>query len=136
MNVPLSARFLLVDDEEEYIRTLSERLEMRGLTSDVVLNGADALAYLAEHEIEVVVLDLRMPGIDGIETLRQIKKSHPRVEVIIATGHGGESEQKAAMQLGAFAYLSKPVDIEILSNTLLKASQVARAPVEEERALE
>jgi DNA-binding NtrC family response regulator len=136
VSVPVSSRFLLVDDEEEYIRTLSERLEMRGLASDVVLNGIDALAYLAEHEVEVVVLDLRMPGIDGVETLRRIKKSHPRVQVIIATGHGGESEKKATMQLGAFAYLSKPVDIETLAKTMLKASEAARTPGEEDRALE
>lgn len=109
---------------------------MRGLTSDVVLSGAAALTHLAQHEAEVVVLDLRMPGIDGIETLRRIKKSHPTVQVIIATGHGGESEKQAAMQLGAFAYLNKPVDIEVLSETMLKASQAARASGEEDQALE
>jgi DNA-binding NtrC family response regulator len=136
MSVPTSARYLLVDDEEEYIMTLSERLEMRGLTSAVVLNGTDALEHLAQHEVEVVVLDLRMPGIDGIETLRRIKKGHPGVQVIIATGHGGESEEKAAMQLGAFAYLNKPVDIETLAKTMLEASQVARGSGEEDPALE
>jgi two-component system response regulator CpxR len=117
------ARFLLVDDEEEYVTTVAERLEIRGLRSDVVLSGEAALAYLERHEPDVVVLDLRMPGIDGIETLQRIKRSHPRVEVIIATGHGSEKEERAAMQLGAFAYLQKPVDIDVLCRTMERAGR-------------
>lgn len=111
----MPARFLLVDDEEDYITTLSERLEMRGLGADVVHDGAGALSYLARHEPEVVVLDIRMPGIDGIEVLRRIKRDHPSVEVVMATGHGSAVEEKIARELGAFAYLNKPVDIEVLS---------------------
>ena len=123
----MPARFLLVDDEVDYITTLRERLELRGLSADVVHDGAAALAYLARHEPDVVVLDIRMPGLDGIEVLRRIKRDHPGVEVVMATGHGGTAEEEVARSLGAFAYFSKPVDIAVLSSTMEQASR-ARHP--------
>jgi len=122
------ARYLLVDDEEEYVTTVAERLEIRGLRTDVVFSGEAALAYLERHDPEAVVLDLRMPGMDGMETLQRIKRDRPWVEVIIATGHGSEKEERAAMQLGAFAYLQKPVDIEVLSKTMERAGRQRRSP--------
>jgi DNA-binding NtrC family response regulator len=122
----MPAKFLLVDDEEDYINTLSERLELRGLGADVVHDGAGALSYLARHEPDVVVLDIRMPGMDGIEVLRQIKRDHPTVEVVMATGHGSAVEEKLARQLGAFAYFGKPVDIAELSATMKEASAARR----------
>ena len=70
-----------------------------------------------------MILDLRMPGIDGIEVLRQVKKSKPGIEVIILTGHGSDADRKLCMELGAFAYLQKPVDIDVLSSTLKKANE-------------
>ena len=73
-----------------------------------------------------MVLDLKMPGIDGLEVLRQVKKSHPETEVIILTGHGSEKEEELAIELGAFAYLQKPIDIDKLSETMKNAYKKIR----------
>jgi len=123
VDVELPSRVLLVDDEREFVQTLSERLSMRDLGSVAVYDGEQALSFVEEEEPEVIVLDLRMPGIDGIEVLRRIKADHPDIEVIILTGHGSEKDQEVCMELGAFAYLQKPVDIEKLSETMKAAYQ-------------
>lgn len=115
------SKILLVDDEREFVHTLSERLQARHLEAAVVYDGEEALSFVASDEPEVMVLDLKMPGIDGIEVLRQVKRDHPDVEVIILTGHGSKKEEDLAMQLGAFAYLRKPVDIELLTKTMQEA---------------
>ena len=114
-------KVLLVDDEEEFVKTLAERIEMRDVKSDIALNGEEALKAMDEDLPDVMVLDLKMPGIDGFEVLKRIKKDHPEIEVIILTGHGTDADEERCMKLGAFAYLQKPVDIEILSDTLKKA---------------
>ena len=114
-------RFLLVDDEKEYIQTLSDRLQTRDLNSAVAYDGEEALSHIEKNEPDVMVLDLKMPGVDGMEVLRKVKKERPHVEVIILTGHGCEQDKISAMELGAFAYLEKPVDIEILTETMKKA---------------
>jgi len=115
------SKILLVDDEREFVHTLSERLQARNLEAAVVYDGEEALSFVASDEPEVMVLDLKMPGIDGIEVLRRVKRDHPKVEVIILTGHGSKKEEEIAMQLGAFAYLRKPVDIELLTSTMKRA---------------
>jgi two-component system, OmpR family, response regulator CpxR len=112
---------LLVDDEREFVQTLSERLQMRDMGAAVAYDGDSALKLVNEDEPEVMILDLKMPGIDGFEVLKRIKKDHPEIEVIILTGHGTDADEELCMKLGAFAYLQKPVDIEILSATLQKA---------------
>lgn len=114
-------RVLLVDDEKEFVHTLSERLEARDLGAAVAYNGEDALSFVESEPPEVMVLDLKMPGIDGLEVLRRVKLEHPEVEVIILTGHGSEVEEARARELGAFAYLQKPVDIELLAQTMRDA---------------
>jgi CheY-like chemotaxis protein len=116
-------KVLLVDDETDYVQTLSERLQMREFGTAVAYNGEEAISMVKVDEPEVMVLDLRMPGIDGMEVLRKLKNEHPEVEVIILTGHGTEQDQELAMQLGAFAYLEKPVDIEKLSQIMKEAYQ-------------
>jgi len=132
------SKILLVDDEREFVHTLSERLQARNLEAAVVYDGEEALSFVASDEPEVMVLDLKMPGIDGIEVLRRVKRDHPRVEVIILTGHGSKKEEETAMQLGAFAYLRKPVDIELLTRTMKEAyrkigkpPRMGRPPAEE-----
>lgn len=117
------ARVLLVDDEREFVQTLSERLLLRDMGSAVAYDGESALEMLQEDEPEVMILDLKMPGIDGMEVLRRVKETQPEIEVIILTGHGNESDKETCMQLGAFAYLQKPVDIDILSDTMKKANE-------------
>jgi CheY-like chemotaxis protein len=116
-----SPRFLLVDDEREFVQTLSDRLQTRDLSSTIAYDGEEALSQIEKDEPDVMVLDLKMPGIDGMDVLRKVKKERPHVEVIILTGHGSEKDKALAMELGAFAYLEKPVDIEILSKTMKDA---------------
>jgi CheY-like chemotaxis protein len=120
------SRVLLVDDEREFAQTLSERLQMRDVGSAVAYDGESALRMVKDDEPDVMILDLKMPGIDGIEVLRRVKNTNPHVEVIILTGHGSDEDCKTCMELGAFAYLQKPVDIEALSETLKKANEKAR----------
>jgi two-component system response regulator CpxR len=115
-------KLLLVDDEREFVHTLSERLQMRDMTSAVTYDGESALDLVDEDEPEVMILDLKMPGIDGIEVLRKVKQTRPEIEVIILTGHGSEADRETCMSLGAFAYLQKPVDFEVLTETLRKAN--------------
>ncbi|MBI9110918.1 response regulator [Maridesulfovibrio ferrireducens] len=121
MDFELPSRVLLVDDEREFVQTLSERLLMRDLGSHVVYDGEAALDLVKDDEPEVMILDLKMPGIDGIEVLRRVKTTRPNIEVIILTGHGSDQDKKVCMELGAFAYLHKPVDIDVLSTTLKEA---------------
>jgi len=120
------SKILLVDDEREFVQTLSERLMMRDLGSAVAYDGESALEVAREDEPDVMILDLKMPGIDGIEVLRRIKKTQPEIEVIILTGHGSEADKTICMQLGAFAYLQKPVDIDELSATIKAAHEQIR----------
>ncbi len=114
-------KILLVDDEKEFVETLSERLNTRNLKSSIAYDGEQALEMIEKEIPDVIVLDLQMPGIDGIETLRRVKQSHPEVEVIILTGHGSEREQVAAEDLGVFAYLHKPVNVNELTQVMKEA---------------
>jgi two-component system, OmpR family, response regulator CpxR len=119
----MPSKILLVDDEREFVQTLSERLLMRDMGSAVAYDGESALEVAREDEPDVMILDLKMPGIDGIEVLRRVKASQPDIEVIILTGHGSEADKQLCMQLGAFAYLQKPVDVEELSATIKRANE-------------
>ncbi len=114
-------KVLMVDDEEDFITTLSERMKMRDVDSDVALDGEQALQRVQDDIPDVMVLDLKMPGIDGLEVLRRVRKAYPQIPVVILTGHGSEKDEAEARRLGAFAYLQKPVDIEKLVQTLRKA---------------
>ncbi len=127
--VPLPAKVLLVDDERDFVEALSERLQMRDYSSAAVYDGEGALSILEEDEPDVMVLDLKMPGMDGLEVLRRVRKKHPNVEVIVLTGHGSEETARLCMELGACAYLEKPVDIDKLT----KAMQEAHKKVEESK---
>ena len=120
-NVELPPKILLVDDEKEFIETLSERLQTRDLTPTIAYGGEEAIDLVDKDQPDVMVLDLMMPGIGGIETLRRIKRSHPKIEVIILTGHGSENEEQLAAELGAFAYLQKPVNIDRLAQVMRDA---------------
>ncbi|MGC9965444.1 MAG: response regulator [Syntrophobacteraceae bacterium] len=127
--VPLPSKVLLVDDERDFVEALSERLQMRDYSSAAVYGGEEALSIIEEDEPDVMVLDLKMPGIDGLEVLRRVKEKHPNVEVIVLTGHGSEEAARLCLELGACAYLEKPVDIDKLT----KAMQEARRKVKESK---
>ncbi len=124
-------KLLLVDDEREFVHTLSERLLMREIGSAVVYDGEQALAFVEEDEPDVMVLDLKMPGIDGLEVLRRVKAAHPQIQVIILTGHGSKEDERNCMDAGAFAYLQKPVDIDILTRLLEQARAGNQGHVQE-----
>jgi len=121
-------KILLVDDEKQFVLTLSERLETRNLGSAIAYDGEEALSILEVDAPDVMVLDLRMPGIDGLEVLRRVKREKPTVEVIILTGHGSEQEKTQALELGAFAYLEKPVNIDVLAETMKHAYGKVKKP--------
>jgi DNA-binding response OmpR family regulator len=112
---------LLVDDEKEYVTTLAERMHMRGFEPEVAFSGEQALEILENSIPDIIVLDLKMPGIDGLEVLRRVKKSHPQIQVIILTGHGSERDEAAARRWGAFDHLQKPVDINDLVSVMERA---------------
>jgi DNA-binding response OmpR family regulator len=114
-------KVMLVDDEEEFVSTLSGRMKKRGFSSSVAFTGEQALQFVDDQVPDVMVLDLKMPGIDGMEVLKRVKKAYPEVEVIILTGHGSEKNRKEALSMGAFGYLQKPVRIDELITHIINA---------------
>jgi len=114
-------KILLVDDEEEFVTTLAERLELRGLQARTALNGEDALHMIEAETPRIVILDVMMPGLGGFEVLRRIKAQHPQIPVILLTGRGSEKEGVKGMELGAFDYLMKPLNIEELIKKMQEA---------------
>lgn len=113
---------MLVDDEAPFVETMTKRLTRRGLTVIAAYSGPEALKGLEEHrEVDVVVLDVKMPGMDGIETLKEIKRHHPLVEVIMLTGHATVETAIDGMKLGAFDYLMKPCEVEQLLDKVQEA---------------
>lgn len=117
----LPPKVLLVDDEHDFVQTLSDRLNTREYGSYPVFDGEQALDLLDHETPDVMVLDLKMPGMSGVEVLSKTKEVKPEIEIIILTGHGSEEDRKTCMKLGAFAYLQKPVDIEDLAATIDEA---------------
>jgi DNA-binding response OmpR family regulator len=114
-------RVLIVDDEEELVSALEERLNLRGFHATGVTTGAEALNYIETTQCDVVLLDVKMPEIGGLEVIKRIKQKHPKQQVILLTGHGSAQDVAKGMELGAYDYLMKPVDIDVLVRTLLAA---------------
>jgi DNA-binding response OmpR family regulator len=114
-------RVLIVDDEAELVTALEERLNLRGFEASGVTTGAEALALLADVPFDVVLLDLKMPGLGGLEVIRRIKEERPGLQVILLTGWGSEEDAKKGQALGAYDYLMKPVKISELVRALLSA---------------
>jgi two-component system OmpR family response regulator len=114
-------RVLLVDDEEDFRETLQKRLRNRKLQVDTAENGYKALELLQAKDFDVIVLDVKMPGLDGIDTLKEIKIKKPDVEVIMLTGHASVESGIQGMQLGAFDYVMKPVPLDELLDKMRQA---------------
>lgn len=110
----MPARLLLVDDEQGFVDTMAKRLTKRGLTVATAYDGEAGLKALAGENVDVVVLDVKMPGMDGLETLKAIKASHPLVEVIMLTGHATVENAINGMKLGAYDYMMKPCEMDEL----------------------
>jgi len=128
----MATRLLLVDDERDFVEALSRRLVHRGYQVDCYLSGRDALAFLDGNGTDIVLLDVKMPGMDGLETLMRIKEKMPLVETIMLTAHGEVATAVEAMRLGAWDYLMKPCDLEEL---VAKIEGAAERKKERERKI-
>jgi len=129
--VTIPTRVLIVDDEKDFVEMLSLRLNEIGEKVQMAYNGKECLDILGTENIDVVILDIKMPGMDGIEVLKIIKKKHPLVEVILLTGHGSAETAVEGMKIGAFDYLLKPTDFSELRIKLHDARK--RKDEQEER---
>lgn len=116
-----SFNVLVVDDERDFLEPLVERLQLRKLKAEGVDSGEEALAFLAAHPVDVMVLDVKMPGMDGLQVLREVKSRHPLVEVVLLTGHASVESGMEGLELGAFDYLIKPVKLDDLMERILEA---------------
>lgn len=119
-------RILLVDDEEEFVRALSERLQLRDLASRTAFSGDQAMTFVGEAAPDIMVLDLAMPGTSGLDVLRLVKARYPDIQVIVLTGHGNDLDEAEARSIGIFDWLRKPVDIEVLVARIRAAYQAGR----------
>jgi len=117
----MMTKVLLVDDEEQFVDVLAQRLQGRGYKVDTAFNGDDAIEFVNSHDVDVVILDVLMPGRDGVETLREIKRIKPLVEVIMLTGHATVETAIQGMKLAAYDYLMKPTDTAELVDKIDKA---------------
>ncbi len=119
---------MLVDDEVPFVETMAKRLNLRNIETISAFSGEECLEKLKTHQaLDVIVLDIKMPGMDGIETLRNIKRASPLAEVIMLTGHATVESAIDGMKLGAFDFLMKPCDIEELIGKVEEATQKKRA---------
>jgi DNA-binding NtrC family response regulator len=125
----MKIKVLLVDDEKDFIESLAERLELRDFNVSTALNGTDALNLIKENDYDVIVLDVKMPGKDGIETLKEIKNINQLPQVIMLTGHATVETAIQGMKIGAYDYIMKPTVTEDLIKLINKAYII----VEEQR---
>jgi two-component system OmpR family response regulator len=128
-----SAKVLLVDDEKEFTETLSERLRLRDLEVFIASSGREAIDLAGQHFFDAIILDLQMPGMDGMETLKHLLAENADQQVIVLTGHGTVSKSVEALKSGAMDFFEKPVDIRTLSEEIGKAA-VHRLTLLEERS--
>ena len=121
------AHIMLVDDEVPFVETMTKRLTKRELEVDSAFSGEEALKLIENKpQTEVIILDVKMPGMDGIDTLREIKRQHPLVEVIMLTGHATVETAIEGMKLGAYDYLMKPCDMDLLLKKVQEAAAKKR----------
>jgi len=125
-------KILLVDDEEEFARTMAERLEARGLRVDVAFSGEEALERAREKNFDAIILDLAMPGMDGIDTLKKFREINPDLQIIILTGQATVEKGVEAMKLGAVDLMEKPADLKDLLAKIEEASSKKALLVEKQ----
>jgi len=130
-------RILIVDDEERFVTTLAKRLIERELEVVVgVYSGKEAIEEIRNNTYDVIILDVKMPGLDGVETLREMKKIDPGIEVIMLTGHASVDSAVEGMRLGAYEYLMKPCEIDELMEKINGAYELKEARDERIRQAE
>ncbi|GAB4348805.1 MAG: response regulator [Candidatus Abyssubacteria bacterium] len=123
-------KILLVDDEKDFVETLSERMEVRGMTVVTADNGYDAIEKAKKESFDAVILDLRMPGLDGIETLKRLLEIDPNLQVVILTGHATVQKGVEAVKLGAADFLEKPTELSVLIDKI-KEAKIKKMVLEE-----
>lgn len=128
----MTEKVLLVDDEEEFTETLAERMRTRGMEVSTTNSGANALQLVDAEDYDVVVLDLKMPGIDGLEALKRIKRRRPDIQVVLLTGHATVEKGVEAIKQGALEFLEKPVDLASLTAAIHKAKATKMVLMEKE----
>jgi len=117
----MTEKVLLVDDEREFVDTLAERMRSRGMDVATSESGIEALELIDKESYDVVVLDLQMPGMDGLEVLARIKSRQPEVQVVLLTGHATVEKGVEAMKRGALEFLEKPIDLSVLAEVIHQA---------------
>jgi len=120
----MGVKVLLVDDEKEFIDALAQRLELRGYDVKIAYSGIEALSIIPVEDIDVIVLDIKMPGMEGIEVLGKIKELKPRIEVVMLTAHGSLSEAMTAMKKDAHDFIMKPAPIDVIIDKITTAYEV------------
>lgn len=128
----MAEKVLLVDDEEEFVETLAERMRTRGMEVTATTSGREALGQLEEGSYDVVILDLQMPGMDGLEALAKIKKKRPDIQVVLLTGHATVGKSVEAMKAGAMEIIEKPADLDSLAEIIHKAKATRMVLVDRE----
>jgi DNA-binding NtrC family response regulator len=116
-------KVLIVDDEREFASTLAERMRLRHIDAESVNSGEDALETVFSFMPDVMILDMQMPSMSGLDVLSQVKAIDPSIEVILLTGHGSIDAGISGMELGAFDYIIKPVDLILLMSKITEASK-------------
>ena len=130
----MSEKILLVDDEKDFLDVMSERIEARGMEVTTADSAAQALDKVESGGFDAIILDLMMPGMDGLEALKAIKKKNPDLQVVLLTGHATVEKGIEAMKLGAMDFIEKPADLDKLTEIIKKAQ--ARKMVIVERKME
>ncbi len=115
-------RVLFVDDEEELMSAVVERLQLRGIEAQGATTGSDALNLIEETTYDVIAVDVKMPGLGGLEVVRRVKELQPELQVILLSGHGSRDDAEEGRRLGAFDYVEKPIDIDVFIDILRKAA--------------
>ena len=124
--MPEQLRVLIVDDEEELLSTLLERLEIRGVETVGVMTGQDALNEVEQTEFDVVVLDVKLKGEDGVDVMKRIQGIRPELPVILLTGHLSQDTNREGREAGAFDYLLKPTDLDVLIAKMQEAAALKK----------
>ncbi len=127
----MTEKVLLVDDEEDFLEVMGERLAARGIDVTTSISAEDALAQMDKDIFDAVILDLQMPGMNGMDALKKIKEQHPEIQVILLTGHATVEKGVEAIKLGAMDFVEKPADLEILGEKIKKAHKKKMLIVDE-----